>query len=222
MHQTPPTTICHIVAVVTVCAATIGCNNRNDSNNIVDESNDEPATTASEPNVTKADKFTYDSKTPFKTLLEKACDFDLVDSTFVKIGDRYGHWVDASQYTPEERVIMLVWHSSGIIDNGGFEYLFSGDFDGDPEFKITAAAYKTVGLTRGYEAFQDAFKLFPNGKIPHDSEERIQQYKMADESVREEINTKHWKDGWEDLREKVLAQFIRDYVSKLGDLDSAK
>ena len=117
---------------------------------------------------------------------------------------------------------MLVWHSSGIIDNGGFEYLFSGDFDGDPEFKITAEAYKTVGLTGGYEAFQEAFKLFPNGKIPHDAEDRIQQYKMADESVREAINRKHWKDGWEDLREKKLAQYIRDNVSRLGDLDLQK
>jgi len=171
---------------------------------------------------TQSDSDNMDSNTPLKTLLAEANDFDLVDGTFVKIGDRYGHSVDASQYTPEERVIMLVWHSSGIIDNGGFEYLFSGDFDGDPEFKITAEAYKTVGLTRGYEAFQDAFKLFPNGTVPHDSEDRIRQYKMADESVREEINTKHWKDGWEDLREKVLAQYIRDNVSKLGDLDSAQ
>ncbi len=171
---------------------------------------------------TQSDSDAMESNTPIKTLLAEANDFDLVNGTFVKIGDRYGHWVDASQYTPEERVIMLVWHSSGIIDNGGFEYLFSGDFDGDPEFKITAQSYKTVGLTRGYEAFQDAFNLFPNGKVPHDPEERIRQYKLADESVREEINTKHWKDGWEDLREKKLAQYIRDNVSKLGDLDSAK
>jgi hypothetical protein len=169
---------------------------------------------------TQSDGDYMDSKTPFKTLLAEANDFDLVNSTFVKIGDRYGHWVDASRYTAEERVILLVWHSSGIIDNGGFEYLFEGDFDGDPEFRITAEAYKTVGLTRGYEAFQDAFKLFPNGKVPHDSEERIRQYKMADESVREEINCKHWKDGWEDLREKVLAKYIRDNVSLLAGLDS--
>ncbi|MBD3674085.1 MAG: DUF4375 domain-containing protein [Planctomycetaceae bacterium] len=171
---------------------------------------------------TDLDANNMDSDTPFPTLLAEANDFDLVNGTFIKIGDRYGHWVDASQYTPEERVIMLVWHSSGIIDNGGFEYLFSSDFDGDPEFKITAEAYKTVGLTRGYEAFQDAFKVFPNGKVPHESEERIQQYQRAADSVRDEINTKHWKDGWEDLREKMLAKYIRDNVTKLGDLDAAQ
>jgi hypothetical protein len=40
------------------------------------------------------------SDTPFKTLLAEARDFDLVNGTFVKIGARYGHWVDASKYNP--------------------------------------------------------------------------------------------------------------------------
>jgi hypothetical protein len=178
----------------------------------------------------KAAKNTYDHKTPFQTLLESACDFDLVNSVFVKIGERYNHWVDASKYTPEERVIMLVWHSAGIIDNGGFEFLFYGDFDGDPDYSITAESYKIVGLTRGYEAFQDAFRLFPDGKVPrvspeqpaHDYkvaiEDRVRQYKTADESIREEINKKHWQDGWDKLREKSLSQYIRENVSKLGHL----
>lgn len=163
-----------------------------------------------------------DSRTPFETLLAKANDFDLVDGTFVKIGDRYGHWVDATQYTPEERVIVLVWHSSGLIGNGGFEYLFSGDFDGDPEFRITADAYKTVGLMRGYEAFQEAFGLFPGGKVSTDPQQRYEQYVGADESVREKINEKLWSDIWDEERERKLAQFIRNNVSKLGDLDSAQ
>ena len=74
------------------------------------------------------------SSTPFKTLVEKANDFDLVDGTFVKIDDHYSHSVDTSKYTPVESVIMLVWHSAGIIDNGGFEHLFSANFENDPDF----------------------------------------------------------------------------------------
>jgi hypothetical protein len=167
-------------------------------------------------------KITFDKTTPMNILLEKAPDFELVNSTFVKIGDRHNHWVDVSKYTPEERVIMLVWHSSGIIDNGGFEYLFSGDFDGDPDFRITAEAYKTAGLMRGYESFQEAFALFPGGKVPHDAEERSNQYEQTDKTKREAINTKNWKDGWENLREKELARYIRANISELGDLDSGK
>src|SRR5262245_9846969 len=176
----------------------------------------------------KAAKHTYDHTTPFKILLESACDFDLVNSVFVKIGDRYKHWVDASKYTPEERVIMLVCQSAGIIQGGGFESLFEGVFDGDPDFSITAECYKIVGLTRSYEAFQDAFRLFPDGKVPRISEEqlqytepideRVRQYEMADGFLREEINKKHWQDGWDKLLERNLAQYIRDNVPKLRHL----
>jgi hypothetical protein len=50
----------------------------------------------------------------------------------------------------------------------GFEYLFAGAIPGDPDFSITAEAYQTVGLDRDYKAFQEAFKLFPRGIVPHD------------------------------------------------------
>ena len=157
--------------------------------------------------------------TPFLTLLAEASDFDLVNGTFDKIGDRYDHWVDATQYSPEERVIMLVWHSSGIIDNGGFEYLFAGDFPGDPDYRITAEAYKTAGLLRGYEAFQEAFALFPGGTVPHDRAERSQLYQAANRSARDRLNRKLWQDGYDGSREKKLAEFIRKNAARLGDLD---
>lgn len=163
-------------------------------------------------------KKAIDSQVPFQTLLAEANDFDLVDGTFVKIGARYGHWVDAAKYTPEERVIMLVWHASGFIDNGGFEYLFSGEFDGDPDFRITAQAHKEAGLTRSYEAFQEAFALFPDGKVPRNPKDRVSLFLKIDESKREAINKKVWQDEWDELRQKQLAKYIRDHAAKLGDL----
>lgn len=175
-----------------------------------------------QPDDEKTNTRSMDSNTPFQTLLNEANDFDLVNGTFVKIGDRYGHWVDAAEYTPEERVIMLVWHSSGIIDNGGFEYLFSGNFDGDPDFKMTAEAHREAGLPRSYEAFQEAFAIFSDSNVPHDSNERSREFKNSDESKREAINKKYWQDGWDELRQKKLAQFIREHVSELGDLDKVE
>lgn len=155
----------------------------------------------------------------FDALLAEANDFDLCDGTFKLIGDRYHHWVDASRYSPEERVVMLVWHASGIIDNGGFEYLFSGDFDGDPDFRLTAEAFKTARLMRGYQAFQDAFALFPDGKVPRDSEERYEQYAANDPDVRDEINVKFWREGWDHECERKLAQFIRENAPALRRVD---
>jgi hypothetical protein len=154
------------------------------------------------------------------TLLAKACDWDLLSGTFHKIGERYNHWVDATQYSPEERVIMLVWHSSAIIDNGGFEYLFAGDLPGDPDYHITAAAYQTAGVLRGYEAFQEAIALFPGGKVPHERCERDQLYQAANRSARYRLNRKLWQDGYDGTREKKLAEFIRKNAARLGDLDA--
>jgi hypothetical protein len=163
----------------------------------------------------------FENTTPFSTLLAQAGDWDLVNGTFHKIGERYHHWVDATQYSAEERVIMLVWHSSGIIGNGGFEYLFAGEFPGDPDYRITAEAYQTAGLLRGYEAFQEAFALFPGGKVPHDRTERDQLYQAANHSARYRLNRKLWQDEYDATCEKRLAEFIRAIAARLGDLDAA-
>jgi len=162
----------------------------------------------------------FEHTAPFLTLLAEAGDWDLVNGTSHKIGDRYGHWVDATQYTPEEKVIMLVWHSSGIIDNGGFEYLFAGDFPGDPDYHITAEAYKTAELWRAYEAFQEAFALFPEGKVPHDRAERNEQYQAANRSARDRLNRKLWQDTYDGTGERKLAEFIRKNAARLGNLDA--
>jgi hypothetical protein len=156
---------------------------------------------------------------PFDTLLAEASDFDLIDGTYDKILLRYDE-LSADQFSPEERVIILSSHSWGIIDNGGFEFLFAADFIGDLDYRLTAETYHTIGLDRGYQAFQAAFKLFPGGRAPRDRTERIREYKLASEEVRLEINKLHWSDGWEELRNKKLADFIRANAEKLGDLDS--
>ncbi|HEX4143895.1 MAG TPA: DUF4375 domain-containing protein [Pirellulales bacterium] len=171
-------------------------------------------------NTNDTTRMRFDSTTPFLTLLAEAGDGALVDGTFYKIGERYGHWVDVTQYSPEEKVIMLVWHSSAIIDNGGFEYLFAVEFDGDPDFHLTAEAYKTAGLLRGYEAFQEAFALFPGGKVPHDCAERNQLYQAANRSARDRLDRKLWQDGYDGTRERRLAEFIRKNAARLGDLDA--
>ncbi len=157
-----------------------------------------------------------DCDTPFETLLAEASDFELANATFVKIQQRIESGTPLSR--PEETVITLIWHSSGIIDNGGFEYLFSGTFEFDPEFRAAAEAYRTVGLDGNFEAFQQALALFPDGRVPHRGDERVRLYKQADESVREEINRMFWNDD-NRLAQKV-AQYIREHASELGDLDA--
>src|SRR5690348_2208446 len=72
-------------------------------------------------------------------------DFELCDKLFVRLTDHYGKDFDISKCKEKDQVVILVWHASGIIDNGGFQYLFEGDFKGDPDFKRTADAFQIIG-----------------------------------------------------------------------------
>ena len=62
--------------------------------------------------------------------------------------------------------------------------------------------------------------MFPDGIVPHDIEERITQYKLADESVRHELNRSHWQDNWDKLTERCLARYIRENIEALRHLDN--
>ncbi len=91
---------------------------------------------------------------------------DLADSTFKRILKQHGDDVDPSKIPKPQQTVMLVYHSHGIIGNGGFQYLFEGDFPGDPEYLLTRQAYKTIGALDASAAFEKAFAIFPNA-TPH-------------------------------------------------------
>lgn len=167
----------------------------------------------------QASRRELESDSPFSSLLSQACDSDLVRGTFDKIFARHVYWVDVFEYSPVERVVMLVWQSSSLIYSGGFEYFLSNEFEGDPDFQITAESYRIAGIQRSYEAFQAAFALFPDGVVPLDPQERARLYATANKSAREALNRKVWHD--DRVRVKKLAEFIRRNAAQLGDLDAA-
>jgi hypothetical protein len=86
--------------------------------------------------------------TDIDALLARTDDFELCDGVFSSFAD-FGNQIDVDSYSQEQRVITLAWHASGLIANGGFEYLFEGWFPGDPGYVYTAAAFKTIGARRG-------------------------------------------------------------------------
>ncbi|MEP6664347.1 MAG: hypothetical protein ABJC04_11865, partial [Verrucomicrobiota bacterium] len=50
-------------------------------------------------------------------------DFEMINSAFCALADREEK--QGSQSISDiERVVLLVWHASGIIGNGGFRYFF--------------------------------------------------------------------------------------------------
>jgi hypothetical protein len=111
-------------------------------------------------------------------------DDDLAGATFDRILKQHGEGADPLKMPQSHRTAMLVYHSHGILGNGGFQFLFEGDFPGDPEFLLTRQAYKTIGAVAASAAFDKAFAVFPNSTPPADIDHRLKtwqsKYKLKD------------------------------------------
>ena len=83
-----------------------------------------------------------------KLLLAEPDNFELCNGLFTRIVEYHGDDIDASAVSEDERVVLLVWHVSGIIGNGGFRYLFEGNLKGDPHFALTAEAFRVTGCKK--------------------------------------------------------------------------
>ena len=63
--------------------------------------------------------------------------FTICNNTWKNIINKYGEAAIATDFNESERVIALVWTVTGIIGNGGFEYLFSSNLPSDENYKYT-------------------------------------------------------------------------------------
>ena len=100
----------------------------------------------------------------------------LARDTFKRILKQHAHHRDLSKIPKPQQTVLLVYQSYGLIGNGGFQYLFEGDFPGDPEFLLTRQAYMTIGATGASAAFQKAFAVFPNSTPPADIDRRVEMW----------------------------------------------
>lgn len=113
---------------------------------------------------------------PIEDILAEADDFKLCSNLFSLIVDRHGSTIDVAQVEEPERVVLLTWHTMGIIENGGFRYLFEGNLDGDPDFTLSAAAYEAIGAHQAAEAFRETLAIFPQSPPPRDIKKRLRYY----------------------------------------------
>lgn len=142
-------------------------------------------------------------------------DCALCDDLFCRLCDLRGDPCDFSKLCKSERVVVAVWHSNGIIGNGGFEYLFEHDFVGDPGFIYTAAAYSAIGCTVAANAFKKALSIFKGNCPPDDMEERKRVLYLVPKDVRDQINIEFWHDK---SIEPNLADYIRLHRSEFNGL----
>lgn len=151
------------------------------------------------------------------SILDIADDFDLCDQVWCALSEST---IDVDACGELERVVRLVWDSSGLIGNGGFHRLFEGDYPGDPGLVYTVAAYKRIGAEAAYEALQAAFRQFPGGVPPADIHERLRVFESLPEKTWEEIEGRYYDADKE--TERCLARFIREHRNGYEQLLGAK
>lgn len=121
---------------------------------------------------------------------EQESDWELCNSAWRRITEKYGETAVASDFNAVERVIVLVWTVTGIIGNGGFEYLFSSDLPGDQNYRMSLEAFKAIEAIEAEKAFKDALSVFPGGEVPASERERLATFKLFPESERDQIATR--------------------------------
>lgn len=153
-------------------------------------------------------------------LLAESDDFELCDGVFTRIVEYHGGDIDASAISEHERVVLLVWHVSGIIGNGGFRYLFEGDLKGDPYFILTVEAFRATGCKKAAEAVRKTLAMFPQSRPPRDIEERLRYYLRRITGWPTDLGMQFF-DPQDDLK-KHLASYIRSHADAFAQLDTSK
>jgi hypothetical protein len=156
---------------------------------------------------------------PLSKLLRNANDEDLCSGVFDLIVAHYGNEANPSEMEDAARVFSLVYHTSGIIGNGGFNYLLEGDVPGDPDLSMTVDAYERVGCGPAVEAFHMVMNLFPDGKPPRDRDSRLEIYRSGSAERRGEIDRKFFKIY--DALIPALARYIRQNADDLRRLEES-
>ena len=144
-------------------------------------------------------------------------DFELCNGMFTRILEHHGDNIDVSRISEEERVVLLVWHVSGIVGNGGFRYLFEGSILGDPYFVLTVEAFQKTGCEKASEALKKTLAIFPHSRPPQDINERLRYYltRIKGEPTGQELQ--FWKAN--DELKRQSANYIRARHKAFANLD---
>lgn len=153
--------------------------------------------------------------------LARRSDFDLCDEVFCLLAEKCGNTLDASLEAEPSRTITLVWHSLGIIGNEGFSGLFSGDFDGDPGYRLTVSSFDRIGARSSASAIRRAISVISPEALAGDPTARSEVYDQSDYEIRHAAE-EDFVNSQDEAVEK-LAVFIRvnsDEIRRLLTGDS--
>jgi membrane associated rhomboid family serine protease len=106
-------------------------------------------------------------------LLADGSDFDLCRGIFRRLLRRNDGEVSAAGLGPEERVVVLVWHSLNVVNECGFRALVEEGIVGDRRLARTAEAYQTIGCVRAGLALRKAAAAAGGGDTGEYADERM-------------------------------------------------
>jgi membrane associated rhomboid family serine protease len=107
-------------------------------------------------------------------LLAGGSDFDICDGVFRRVKRQCGGAVNVVGLGTEERVVVLVWHSLRVVEDGGFRALFEERVLGDRRWARTVEAYDTIGCTRAANALRRAADHLSGADTGEYADERLE------------------------------------------------
>ena len=82
---------------------------------------------------------------------------------------------DVFQLPLPVQTVAVVQTAQGIIDNGGLEYFYESDFDGQPPYSFFVETFRRIGAEAAAERIEATSRLFPFAD-PHLHETKRQQW----------------------------------------------
>jgi membrane associated rhomboid family serine protease len=137
-------------------------------------------------------------------LLADGSDLDICQGVFRRVVRRTGGEITAVGLGPEERVVVLVWHSVGLVDEGGFRALFEEGIAGDRRWARTVEAYHTIGCPRAAIALRKTAARLSGADTGEYADER------AERSLRE-------LTGQRSAEERQFMQVIDEVEGRLAE-----
>src|SRR5215210_2243618 len=145
---------------------------------------------------------------PLADVLARENDFDLCNGLFQLLLAHHGEAFDPAAIPPEHRTVLLVWLTTGVIANQGFNGFFGVDLPVDPDYTHTRAAYEAIDCEPAALVVRRVFDAFPDGVPPADPRARVQLFGKANHHVHGALNRDFIKARG--ALTAALARYIRE------------
>lgn len=154
--------------------------------------------------------YTTDRMTEAKVriLLAETDDFVLSDGVYCAAADLTNNRVDFESENEPLRTVSMVWLASGVVDNGGFQYLLEYECGNDRELHLIADAFRRIEAKRCAQAFDELFAMFPDAAVIDDYDAKLAYYQSVPEETKNRVDAAFYSQS--ESIPKLMAKFIRE------------